>query len=85
MAGQSSDGYGYVGCLSSLATRDLVALISRLVRCLDSSSASQPAAMSSARRRRASTERRGSALPRHCQSTVRSLYSSAKQTPWSQP
>src|SRR6185312_206711 len=50
-----------------------------------SSPASRPESRSVRSRPSASMARAGSFRPRHCHSTVRSLYSSPKQTPWSQP
>jgi len=84
-AGHSSDGYGCTRCLSRKSTRVAVARISAAESRCGSSPASSPSASAERRRRSASMARPGRGLPRHCQSTVRSLYSSEKQTPWSQP
>ena len=58
--------------------------LSSVSRC-GNSSASGPLASSCCSVVSASRARAGSLRPRHCQSTVRSLYSSPKQTPWSHP
>ena len=80
-AGHSSDGYGCTRCLSRTSTRprgggDLGG-DSRWL----SSAASSPPSRAARRRCSASIALLGSGRPRHCQSTVRSLYSSEKHTP----
>src|ERR1019366_1004033 len=80
-AGQSVGGYGWTRCFRSVSILILVASISLALISGASSSVRPPSVNSVFRRRSASSERRGSVLPRHCHKTVRSLQSAPKHTP----